>query len=388
MKVINSTIKIFVLFFYYFLDNILPLRHKITKSDDFNNALIVRIDNIGDFIIWKNSAQILIDTLHLQGYKVTLLVNSIWADFADISLNVDNIVEINRRKIVKDIFYWLKIRKILFDGNFKLAISPVFSREFLKSDFLIRMSRASHKIGIIGDLANSNCLEKFLSDRFYTQLIDIPELIKHDLNKNKYFLNALNIKSEYNLRPSLNFTAPLSNEITFPRNYVVMGVGGSFIEKKWPIERFQILSNWLADKYNLTTVIIGNKEDIEIKLSSNWGNIINLCGKTTLLELPSIVKKAKLVISNDTSLIHFAFSAGVNAVCILGGGQFGRFLPYPDNINDDKPIPKAVFSYLECFGCDWKCCYPKTQQNNYLCIDKVTVDMVKKEILGIMVSKY
>jgi len=42
-------------------------------------------------------------------------------------------------------------------------------------------------------------------------------------------------------------------------------------------------------------------------------------------------------------------------VAILGGGHFGRFLPYVVIPEKKKHLPAVVFHKMDCFGCEWDC---------------------------------
>ena len=62
---------------------------------------------------------------------------------------------------------------------------------------------------------------------------------------------------------------------------------------------------------------------------------------------------ASLVIGNETGLTHLGYLSGVPTVCILGGGHFGRFLPW-DEFDD---VVKCIYNKMDCFQCGWRCKY-------------------------------
>jgi hypothetical protein len=63
-------------------------------------------------------------------------------------------------------------------------------------------------------------------------------------------------------------------------------------------------------------------------------------------------------------------------VCILGGGHFGRFLPYPAGATGHGPVPLPVYTPMDCFGCDWHCRYPVDPGQPYPCLGNVSVEQV------------
>jgi len=365
---------------YYALDGLLQTLRPCTELCPDKRALIVRIDHIGDFVLWRNSAQVLIDSLHSQGYQVTLVANSAWADLAKTSLPIDKVVPINRRSYGESISYRSSVNSKLSGANFELAINPVFSRDLRGGDSLIRASRARERVGCSGDLSNLNLLEKMFADRIYTQLIEIPGSALHEIEKSSQFLAALDICTSPDLRPSIEAN-PLPENLILPERYVVLAPGASWEGKKWPLDRFKKLSEWLSKKYGLTPVAVGSDADIESGKLILGEDGLNLCGKTTLAELQTIIAGAKLVISNDSGPIHCAFAAGVNSICILGGGHFGRFMPYPQGVDDGKPVPVAIYADMSCFDCGWRCRYPRKANQPVRCVENITLEMVKNEVI-------
>jgi hypothetical protein len=56
---------------------------------------------------------------------------------------------------------------------------------------------------------------------------------------------------------------------------------------------------------------------------------------------------------------------------LLGGGHFGRFVPYPDNVNGTPPV--AVFHQMACYGCNWQCTQPHEPGQPVPCIAAIPV---------------
>jgi ADP-heptose:LPS heptosyltransferase len=94
-----------------------------------------------------------------------------------------------------------------------------------------------------------------------------------------------------------------------------------------------------------------------------------LAGKTSLPEFVEVIRQARLLISNETSAVHIAAAVKTPSVCILGGGHFGRFLPYPEKVVNCKPV--AVFKKMACFGCNWKCNQPHNVNGCVPCIEQI-----------------
>ena len=90
-----------------------------------------------------------------------------------------------------------------------------------------------------------------------------------------------------------------------------------------------------------------------------------------------IIRGASLLVANDSASIHIAAATGTRSVCILGGGHFGRFLPYQPEFKvrgDQEPI--AVFHPMDCYGCRWRCQYSLGSHEAVPCISGVEVAQV------------
>ena len=93
-----------------------------------------------------------------------------------------------------------------------------------------------------------------------------------------------------------------------------------------------------------------------------------------------MVSDAKFLIGNETSAIHIAAAVRTPSVCILGGGHFGRFIPYKLEKEPDGPLPIPVYYKMTCFNCNWNCIYPIKKGEPTPCIKDITVDHVWKKV--------
>ena len=107
-----------------------------------------------------------------------------------------------------------------------------------------------------------------------------------------------------------------------------------------------------------------------IEKKSKINNLQNFSGKTNLLELIELIRLSKLVIANDSASIHIAYAVKTNSICISGGNNFGRFVPYPKEFSYR---PKTIFN-KNCLENKWNC------SKNHNCIEQVKNEDVFKEV--------
>jgi len=154
----------------------------------------------------------------------------------------------------------------------------------------------------------------------------------------------------------------------------------------WPTERYADVAKRIVDETGWTMVVCGSKAEAKQAASViKSANIDSLCltGKTTLPEFVEVVRGARLLVGNETSAVHIAACVQTDSVCILGGGHFGRFVPYSDGAIGMKPV--AVFEKMDCFGCNWKCVSEHDPSECAPCISAVSVDQVIAEVLQLIV---
>jgi ADP-heptose:LPS heptosyltransferase len=108
--------------------------------------------------------------------------------------------------------------------------------------------------------------------------------------------------------------------------YVAIHPWTSDSVKQWPVERFRELALRLVRDINTDVVIIGGRDEAGMSANFNYldKRIINLTGKTDLLQLASVLKKSSLLISGDSGPVHLAASVGTPVVALFRNDMPGK----------------------------------------------------------------
>ena len=162
---------------------------------------------------------------------------------------------------------------------------------------------------------------------------------------------------------------------------IVPGVGVPL--KQWPVENFKEVAKRIHHLTGWNGIICGAQGEEALGSALMDGSIIplkNIIGTTSLPEMTGIIAGARMVVGNDSSAIHLAAAVATPAVCLLGGGQYGRFFPYHVEVPTGSSFPVPVFCMMECFGCEWRCAYTIDGSCPAPCISQITVDMVITQI--------
>lgn len=372
---------------YYFFDSLVFLLNRTTCnrfSKNIQLVFLIRQDGIGDFVIWLDTAKEYRKLFPPKKYKIVLIGNELWCNLAESLPYWDDVIPVNIKKFKTLSFYRLKILHKIMNSNASIAIQPTFSREFYHGDSLVRASQASKKISSVGDMGNRNRIKQIIADRWHTKLIPASQKILTEIERNSEFFSNLSNWSHNTGYPKLKINNSwLIGELEKEKFYVLVpGTSGSVVGKDWPPKYFADLSKKIFYHTRLKGIICGAKKEYplgEMILKQSNVPLQNFCGKTTLSNLAGLLTQSLITISNDTGIVYLSSAVGTPSICILGGGHFGRFVPFP-KLPRRKNNLVTIFHKMPCYGCDWKCIYPIREGESVPCITNISVDAVWEKV--------
>ena len=318
---------------------------KVSLSSKTKKLLIVRLDAIGDYILFRNALSELKKSKRFRDHKITLLGNSLWKELAE---NLDNHVVdefiwidpkilLNQSKFTSDqlaLLFKLKLKR------FSDIIHPVHSR-MLDIDHFLADIKVPILIGSSGDEINYKLGEKSKGDQYYTELIKVPDHSNFEFYRNAYFISKLTGIDSDAFRLKIDLTKPEKETLS-----IIISPGAGHLTRQWPIEKFAEVILQLNTVYRSAFFYIcGSDSDKElgdrILMLTMKENIWNMCGKLSLIQYADLANQASLVISNESSSIHLAAALNIPAICISNGNMFGRFNPYPSELRNNI---KTIYS--------------------------------------------
>lgn len=361
-------------------------RGNIKTEGDLKRILIVKLDAIGDFVLWLDVARELRTVYPRNEYEITLLGNRQWTDLAKTCTFFDEVWSIERPSFFINYPNYLELIEKLCSVRFDVVLHPVYSREFLFGDLFVFACNAKQKIGMQGDGSNLSWLQKLLGDHSYTDLIANSNEHLGELEHNALLLRWLGVTAFKARVPEL--IGPFEHSLShLPKNYYVVIPGASVSLRMWPTSRFIELVERTHVLVGITAVVCGGRAEetlgktIEMEVTVP---IINLTGQTSLPDLAAVISEARFVIANETGAIHIAAALGIPSICIEGGGHFGRFVPYSSDIITLKQLPIPVFQRMECYGCNWECIHSIPIGKAAPCIEMVTLECVLSVVVTLV----
>lgn len=342
-----------------------------------SRVCIVRIDGIGDFVLWMDAGRRLSEHYRAAGSRVVLVADALWATWARELGLADEVWEFDRGRFVRDFSYRVQWLRRMRAAGFGTVVQPTHSRRPDQGDALVRASGAPRRIGSAGDCTNSPAWLKRWADRWYTQRVDCGSARRMELLRNADFMRGLGFADFRARAPDLGARLA-ANPVTLARKrYAVLVPGAAFALRAWPVSAFAETGRRLAAG-GLGLVLAGGAADrplAQALLRELPAPVEDFVGRTTLGELASILAGARLVVSNETGAAHIAAAAGTPVVCATGGGHYGRFMPYQIEAGENGIAgPVAVIHRMDCFGCDWKCIYARAPGEPVKCIKDIAPD--------------
>lgn len=158
--------------------------------------------------------------------------------------------------------------------------------------------------------------------------------------------------------------------------YIACVIGAAHGTKRWPVEKWRSF----CEKMDHPIILLGGKEDAERGnriASADSIKVYNACGKFSINESADLVRKARLVISNDTGLMHIA-AAFQKPILSLWGNTVPAFgmTPYYGSRHLRNDLQEAGIMQVKglwCRPCS-KIGYEKCPLGHFKCMRKISED--------------
>ncbi len=273
-------------------------------------VLIIQTAFIGDLVLTTS----FIREVYLKHGKaeIHILIKSGTEEILDKNPYIKKIHTFDKKKS-KSLFYFINLIRELKKEKFDISYSPHFSH---RSSLLSFFSGAKIRIGY------SESGFSFL----HTKKIPRPLKNTHEVDK---LFSLLEQEKKYSLqekRPEIYFDeqkiSKIKNEIP-KENFFVIAPSSLWETKRMPVSKFNDLIQKILKSRNEKILLVGSKQDkiLSDEILNHFPNeikLIDFTGKTSLVELAFLISKSKLVISNDSSPIHFASAFNIPTIMIYG----------------------------------------------------------------------
>lgn len=290
--------------------------------------LVIRLDDIGDYLLFRNTLPTYKTATRWQGYQVTLLGNAAWQsiyEFAD-SQYADDTIWVNKKQYYDDASYRWQLWTRLRMAGYEAVVCPARARPMLLDDLCMLAAAPRQAIGGHNELLYKQW--NIVSDKLYTSLYPGREMV-HEFKWNISFAgwcngSALMLNAPTIPDPGCNVNAPSTP-------YIICFVGGSKRSHKWPPQSWISFIEQCSKDMPYTFVLAGGKGDRQIAVQiAGVTRAINITGDVSLIEMITWMHQAAAVVTNDTMSSHLAISCGKPVLVVANGDNFYKFCGYKE----------------------------------------------------------
>ena len=161
-----------------------------------------------------------------------------------------------------------------------------------------------------------------------------------------------------------------------PDHYAVFlpGCQAAGYLKRWGVENYAGLARLLHER-GLKVAIIGGPDEmdecekIRAAVGQEW--LVNLCGKTQIVDIIPLAEQAQLIVGNDTGTAHVASASERPMLVVCGPTDPNRVKPIGDNVQA-----------LQATGLDCINCYCKKPCDHHSCMKQITPQIALEKLIA------
>jgi heptosyltransferase-2 len=343
--------------------------------------LIIRLSSLGDVLL----ASPLVRSLRekFKNAQIDFLIRSEYIDIVRHNPHLTNVVELNARegfpelrKLKKHIYqekYHVildihkNLRSIYLCWGMQLRGTQIYK---IKKQQFVRFLLIKLKIN--------------LYQKFKSRIIPVWE--KYLQTADRLGIDSRNGTLELFLPAAAeNRTVEFLNGLPGTKWEIVVAPGAKHFTKRWPPEYFAELIKQINRGWEYQVILVGDNHDkpvIEKILDLIPKNIaISTAGFFSIIETSAIIKRAKLIISNDSGIMHIAKAFNRPLVAIFGSTvkEFGF---YPSN-KETVVIERAGLQCRPCSHIGRKACPKK----HFKCMKDITPEMIIQTVEEMQILK-
>ena len=327
--------------------------------------LIVRMDRIGDVVLSTPAIKAVRD--EYPDSHIAVLVRPYARDIVDGNPYLNEVITYDKSGREKGVFGNIKFISHLKRKRFDLAI-------------ILHPKNSSHVLTFLAGIPERIGYDKKLGALLTKRIPHTKQYgLKHEMDYALDLLGYIGIKpKDKSLYMPINKLSEEKIRAVFDKNgisekdiVVVIHPAASCPSRRWGLDRFAGTADILSKRFGAKIIIIAGPEDAAFGRNvSKLMKIkpLDLSGKTSIADLASVLKRSRLLISNDSGPVHIACALGIPVISIFSrkdrGISPGRW----------RPVGKDCIALHRDVGCD--ICLAHNCRLGFKCLDAVRVEDV------------
>lgn len=299
--------------------------------NEHQRILLVRLDAIGDWILFRNALHALRHSPRYTGAHFTLLGNPAWRELAE-AFDADLVDE----------WLWAEQRSNLFRKGYEnLLPRAIWHRRVEHAQQRLRADLAARSFdevlslqpnrdplldelltGLAPSVVGARC--EALDSSMYTRLLNPG-------SEPFVFLQARALVSQLTGEPCNESLTLKTNTESHGRDILVF-TGASHWTKRWPLRRIRSLVRLLLDQTDRRILLSNGIGDAPLRsfARSFRATRVEALPAMPLADFAHRIAIVGAVVTNDTMTLHLAAATNTPVVCIVNGMEGKEdFWPYP-----------------------------------------------------------
>ncbi len=199
---------------------------------------------------------------------------------------------------------------------------------------------------------------------FYTHRVSAPRLGLHAVDRVLRVVAALGLEG---VEPSFHISPGEQDMLwarevlaSVPRPRLILNLGARWLTKRWPPMHFAEIARRAAAEFGAGLACVGARVDVPLAETLRAAlaplPLLDLSGRTTLMQLAALARESDLFVSNDTGPLHLAAAAGAAVVGIYTctdprwTGPYGPSVTTVQSCVWCAPSFRKTCGRLECFA--------------------------------------
>ena len=320
--------------------------------------LIIRFSSIGDIVLTTPVIRCL--KKQLPDAEVHFLTKELFATIVENNPYIDRVHSLAHS--------WETVVHELKQENYDYIIDLHHN---------LRTLRLKKELGIRSFPFNKLNIQKWIYTNLKWNMM--PDL--HIVDRYMKTVESFGIKND---EEGLDYFVPSKDEVkqkdipaSHQAGYIGIVIGAAHNTKKLPVEKLKELCSQIEHPI----ILLGGKEDNESGKQMTAVDpirIYNACGKFNLNESADLVRKAKLIITHDTGLMHIA-AAFKKKIISVWGNTVPEFGMYPYYGKYQIQNERFEINGLRCRPCS-KIGYAKCPRGHFKCMKQIKTDAIAASV--------
>lgn len=290
------------------------------------NILVIKFSSLGDVILSTAAIKAIREKFARPNYKLTFLVGESSKEVLLRCPYIDELLVCDFKNKNKGFFAFFGLARTLRKQNFDMVIDLQNNRRsHILSSLSFSLNRYGYDNGKLGFLLNHRIKDDLPAMNPLTHQFRILKMLGIELKEPLLSLWPTEEDEKY-IRELLS-----DQWLSAAQAIVGINISASprWLTKNWPLAHIARLCEELSSK-QMRIVLTGTHRDLALaeRLSGMLKNIkpINACGKTTVNQLASLIKRCSVYISPDSASLHIASSMQVPFIALFGPTDYRRHL--------------------------------------------------------------